>query len=95
MECQNEGIRMVANIYRVNYEFIFGPITSEQFDFLEDIIYRSDDGIYELSGEHYLEIKQKIRELETLYKTDLEQLFKIFEIETRNGKRNLSFKVFV
>lgn len=90
-----KGIKMGPGIYKINYEFIFGSITNEQFDFLEDIIYRSYDGIYELSGEHYLEIKQKIGELETLYKTDLKQLFQTFDNETRNGKLNLSFRVFV
>jgi hypothetical protein len=85
---------MGADIYKARYKFVFGPITGEQFDFINDIIYRSDDGTYELNGEHYLEFRQKIGELEKLYKTDLRPLFRMFEKETKNGKGHLSFRVF-
>jgi hypothetical protein len=85
---------MGTDIYKAKYKFVFGPITGEQLDFINDIIYRSDDGTYELNGEHYLELKQKIGELEKLYKTDLKPLFRTFEKETRNGKGHLSFRVF-
>ena len=86
---------MAADIYKAKYKFVFGSITSEQFDFIEDTIYRSDDGTYELSGEHYLELRQKIEELEKSYKTELKSLFQTFKKETRNGKGHLSFRIFV
>jgi len=85
---------MGADIYRAKYKYVFGPITSEQFDFIDDIIYRSDDGTYELSGEHYLELSGKMEELEKQYETELKPLFRIFKKETRNGKKHLSFRIF-
>ena len=85
---------MGADIYKARYKYVFGPINRPQFNFIDDNLYRSDDGTYELSGEDYLELRQKIGELEKLYGTDLKPLFRIFEKETKNGKSHMSFRVF-
>jgi len=66
---------MGADIYKAKYEFLFGSINQEQFDFIDDIIYCSDDGTYELSGKHYLELSGKMEELEKRYKTELKSIF--------------------
>lgn len=86
---------MGADIYRAKYEYVLGPITQEQFDFIEDIIYRSDDGTYELSSEHFKELKQNIGEYEELYKVELKSLFEAFNKEIKKGKGHFSFRVFV
>jgi len=85
---------MRSDIYRARYKYVFGPITGKQFNFIDDNLYRSEDGTYELSGEDYLELKQKIGELEKSYGTDLKPLFRMFEKETKDGKGHLSFRVF-
>lgn len=86
---------MGADIYKAKYKFIFGSITQEQFDFINDHIYRSDDGTYELSDEVYRELRQKIGELEKLYETELQPLFRTFAKEIRREKGHLTFRVFV
>lgn len=81
---------MGADIYRAKYKYVFGPITQEQFEFIEDNIYRSDDGTYELSHEKYKELKQKFRN-----SNDLKDLLRAFDRETSKGKGHFSFRVFV
>jgi len=85
---------MGTDIYKAKYKFVFGPITSEQFDFINDIIYRSDDGTYELSAGDYRDLKQKITEFEKEYKAELKSLFRAFGREIRREKGHLSFRVF-
>lgn len=85
---------MGADIYRAKYEYVFGHITEEQFNFINDIIYRSDDGTYELSREHFKELNQNIGELEKLYKVELKSLFEAFDKEIKKGKGHFSFRVF-
>ena len=85
---------MGADIYKAKYEFLLGSISQEQFDFIDDVIYRSDDGTYELSGEHYLELTGKKEELEKQYKTGLNSILQVFKEETKNGKNHLTFRIF-
>jgi len=86
---------MGADIYRVKYDFVLGSLAQEQLDFIDDIIYRSDDGTYELGADHFEELKQRKTEFEELYKTDLKSLFQAFGKEIKKGKGHFSFRVFV
>ena len=81
---------MGADIYRAKYKYVFGPITEEQFEFIEDNIYCSDDGTYELSHEKYKELKQKFSN-----SSGLKELFRAFDEEISRGKGHFSFRVFV
>jgi len=81
---------MGADIYRAKYKYVFGPITEEQFEFIEDNIYRSDDCTYELSYEKYNELIQKFSNSH-----DLKDLFHAFDKEIRKGNGHFSFRVFV
>jgi len=81
---------MGADIYRAKYKYVFGPISQEQFEFIEDNIYCSDDGTYELSHEKYKELKQKFSNSH-----DLKDLFHAFDKEIRKGNGHFSFRVFV
>jgi hypothetical protein len=86
---------MGAEIWKARYKFVFGPITQRQFHFIDDNVYRSDDGTYELSGEVYRGLRQKMGELEKLYGPEFKSLFRAFGKEIRKGKGHLSFRIFV
>lgn len=81
---------MGADIYSAKYKYVFGPINQEHLEFIEDNIYCSDDGTYELSHEKYAELKQKFSK-----NTDLKDLFRAFDKETNKGEGHFSFRVFV
>lgn len=81
---------MGADIYRAKYKYVFGPITQEHLELIEDNIYCSDDGTYELCREKYEELKQKFNK-----NTDLKDLFRAFDKEISKGKGHFSFRVFV
>ena len=85
---------MSADLCRVKYDFILGSLTHGQMDFIEDIIYRSDDGTYELSNEEFREMKQRKSEFEKLYKINLEPIFQAFAKEIKRGKGDFSFRMF-
>jgi hypothetical protein len=85
---------MGVDIYRAKYEYVFGHITEEQFNFINDIIYRSDDGTYELDYEHFQKLKQRKERYEKTYRTDLGTVFQAFESEIKKGKGHFSFRVF-
>ena len=85
---------MGVDIYRVKYDFVYSSLTQEEMDFIDDIIYCSDDGTYELSNENFKEMKQRKAEFDKLYKTNLESLFHAFDREIKRGKGHFSFRVF-
>jgi hypothetical protein len=85
---------MGADIYRTKYNFVLGSLSQEQIYFIDDTIYRSDDGTYELSNEDFREMKQRKVEFEKLYKTDLQPLCHAFGKEIKRGKGHFSFRVF-
>lgn len=85
---------MAADIYKAKYEFVLGPITQEQSDFIDDNVYRSDDGTYELSAEDYKELRRRTTEFEKEYRAELKSLFRTFGKEIRREKGHLSFRVF-
>lgn len=86
---------MGADIYKAKYKFVYGSITQEQFKFIDDNVYRSDDGTYELSAEDYRGLRQKMTKFEKKYKAELKPLFRAFRKEIRREKGHLSFRVFV
>jgi|GEM_PF-1428566 len=86
---------MGAEIWKARYRFVFGPVAQGQFRFIDDNVYRSDDGTYELSSEDYRGLRQKMEELEKLYGAELKPLFQVFGKEIRKGKGHLSFRIFV
>jgi len=77
------------DIYKARYEYVFGPISLEQYDFIENNIYCSDDGTYELSNDKYSDLKRKFGE-----RDELKNLFDVFEREIKKGKGHFSFRVF-
>lgn len=81
---------MGSDIYKANYKYVFGPITQEQLKFIEDNIYCSDDGTYELNRNRYMELKQKFS-----MNNDLKDLLSAFVKELRKGNGHFSFRVFV
>lgn len=81
---------MGADIYRAKYKYVFGPISQEQFEFIEDNIYRSDDGTYELSKEDHERLKQIYND-----RAELKTLFNSFNREIEKGKGHFSFRVFI
>jgi uncharacterized protein YdcH (DUF465 family) len=85
---------MGADIYRTKYDFVLGSLSQEQIDFIDDIIYRSDDGTYELSNEDFREMKKRKVEFEKLYKAKLAPLFDAFSKEIKKGRGHFSFRVF-
>ena len=91
----NGVIELGADIYRARYDFVLGSLHQEHLNFIDDIIYRSDDGTYELSNEDFREMKQKKAEFNRLYKTDLNPLFQAFDREIKRGEGHFSFRVFV
>lgn len=86
---------MGVDIYRASYRFVLGSLAQEELDFIDDIIYRSDDGTYELSNEDFREMKQRKAEFEKLYKTNLEPLFHAFGKEIKKGRGHFSFRIFL
>jgi hypothetical protein len=86
---------MGADLYRAKYDFVLSSLTKDQMNFIDDMVYRSDDGTYELSADNFLELKQRKEELEKTYKTDLKRLFHAFKREINIGKGHFSFRVFV
>lgn len=85
---------MGVDIYRVKYNFVYGALTQEQMNFIDGIIYHSDDGTYELSNEDFQELKKGKIKYEKLYKTSLTELLLKFSDEIEKGKGHLSFRVF-
>ena len=85
---------MGVDLYRVKYNFVYGALTQEQVNFIDSIIYRSDDGTYELSNGDFQELKRKRSRYEKLYKADLTELFGKFSDEIDKGKGHFSFRVF-
>jgi hypothetical protein len=85
---------MSVDLYRVKYNFVYGSLTQEQVNFIDSIIYRSDDGTYELSDGNFQELKRKKSKYEKLYKADLAELFRKFGDEIEKGKGHFSFRVF-
>lgn len=85
---------MGVDLYRVKYNFVYGSLTQEQVSFIDSIIYRSDDGTYELSNGDFQELKRKRSRYENLYKADLTELFRKFSDEIEKGKGHFSFRVF-
>ena len=81
---------MGTDIYRAKYKYVFGPITREQFEFIEDNIYCSDDGTYELSKEDHERLKQIYND-----RAELKPLFNSFKGEIEKGKGHFSFRVFI
>lgn len=81
---------MGADIYRAKYEYVFGPINKEQFEFIDDNIYCSDDGTYELDLEKYKELKHKFSR-----HGDLKKLLSIFGHEIDKSDGHFSFRVFI
>jgi uncharacterized protein YdcH (DUF465 family) len=63
-------------------------------NFIDDTIYRSDDGTYELSNEDFRDLQKQKIELEKTYKTEFTKLFQAFEKEIRKGRGHFSFRVF-
>lgn len=86
---------MGADLYRAKYDFVLSSLTKEQMNFIDDIIYLSDDGTYGLSNEDFQEIKKKKVKYEKLYKADLKLLFHAFDSEIKKGGGHFSFRVFV
>lgn len=86
---------MGADIYKAKYKYVFGPITLDQFYFIDNNIDRSDDGTYGLSWERYQELKQKMGEFEKQHETELRPLFSMFSREIRKEKGHFSFRIFV
>jgi hypothetical protein len=84
------AINMAADIYRAHYEFVFGSLTQEQFEFIEDNVYCSDDGTYELSKENQEKLKHLYRD-----RPDLTVLFNSFDKEIEKGKGHFSFRIFI
>ena len=80
---------MGAGIYRAKYEFVSGSLSQEQFEFIENNIYCSDDGTYELGNEKYRELKKRFNK-----RTELNELFATFEKEIKKGNSHFSFRVF-
>lgn len=83
-------MRMGADIYRAKYEFVFGGLSQEQFEFIEDNIYISNDGTYELSKEDHKRLKHLYRD-----RAELKPMFNSFDKEIEKGKGHFSFRVFV
>ena len=48
---------MGVDIYRVKYNFVYGSLDQKEIDFMDNEIYRSDDGTYELSCEDFNNLK--------------------------------------
>ena len=85
-----EEINMRADIYKVKYKYVFGPITLEHIDFIEGNIYCSDGGTYELNAEQFVELKQKFGS-----KEEFRKLLTVLNREIKKGQGHFSFRVFV
>lgn len=85
---------MGVDLYRVKYNFVYGSLTQEQVNFIDGVIYRSDDGTCELGNGDFQELKRKRSRYEKLYKADLAELFRKFGDEIEKGKGHFSFRVF-
>jgi len=85
---------MSAEIWRAKYNLVLSALTQEQLSFIDNIIYRSDDGTYELSADDFKDLKDKKGELEKTYKTEFTKLFQAFEKEIKKGHGHFSFRVF-
>lgn len=81
---------MGAYIYRAKYKYVFGPITQEQFVFIEENVYCSDVGADKLSLEKYKELRKKFRN-----RVELKELFLSFCQEISKGNGHFSFKIFL
>ena len=57
--------------------------------FIDDNIYCSDDGTYELGSKEYRQLKKKLTK-----RVGLKELFDTFEKEIKKGKGHFSFRVF-
>jgi hypothetical protein len=85
---------MGVDIYRVKYNFVYGALTQEQMNFIDGIIYHSDDGTYELSNVDFQGLKKGKIKYEKLYKTSLTELLLKFSDEIEKGRGHFSFRVF-
>lgn len=81
---------MSVDIYRAKYEYVFGGLSQEQFEFIEDNIYCSDDRTFELSREDHERLKQVYSD-----RAELKPLFNSFDREIEKGKGHFSFRVFI
>jgi len=85
---------MGTDIYKVSYEFVFGGLSQEEIYFIEENVYCSDDGTYELSEEDFGKLKARIAKFEKKYKTELKSMFKKFKEEIKKSESShLSFRL--
>lgn len=80
---------MGVGIWKTKYRQIYGSLSLEEFDFIDNNIPISDDGTYELTKDYLAEIKEKYSGRE-----ELKGLFKALDKYVRSGKGCLSFRIF-
>ena len=79
---------MSTDLWRVNYSFVLGDITDEEFNFIEQYIGFFDDDAYHLTDEDLPNLKKLAGD-----KPELDRLMKTLEKEVKKGKGYFGFKI--